>query len=173
MNTQKLVEKYIPLANKLAFNKKQTLPKFIDIEELRSAAYLGLTEAANRFDESRGIAFSTFAYPRILGAIIDFVRQMGWGKRNDPKRAYGLDAIEEILAPKDCNLEEMFEVIAHDVDKRTEQILRCYFIDENSMKEVGDKFEISESRISQLITQCKIRIKHNWKLENLKAELAA
>ena len=173
MNTQKLVEKYIPLANKLAFNKKRTLPKFIDIEELRSAAYLGLTEAANRFDESRGIAFSTFAYPRILGAIIDFVRQMGWGKRNDPKQVYGLDAIEEILSPLESNLEEMFEVIVYGVDKRTEEILRCYFVEENSMKEVGKKFDISESRISQLITQCKVKIKHNWKLENLKAELAA
>lgn len=172
MNTQKLIEKYIPLANKLAFNKKRTLPKFIDIEELRSAAYLGLTEAANRFDASRGIAFSTFAYPRILGAIIDFLRQMGWGKRNDSKHACNLDFIE-ILSPEYRNVDEVFEVISHGMDKRTEQILRCYFIDDNSMKEVGNKFNVSESRVSQLITQCKVEIKHNWKLEDLRAELAA
>lgn len=183
MTTQELVEKYIPLANKLAFDKKKTLPKFIDIEELQSAAYLGLTEAANRFDESRGISFSTFAYPRILGAIVDSLRQMGWGKRTDPKQAYSLNtplgetgdvSFQDMLSsPEEHNMDEMFEVISHGFNEQAEQVLRYYFIDECSMKEVGKKFGVSESRISQLITQYKTQIRSNWQYEDLQAELAA
>lgn len=181
--TQQLIEKYIPLANKLAFDRKKTLPKFVDIEELQSAAYLGLTEAANRFDESRGISFSTFAYPRILGAIVDSLRQMGWGKRTDPKQAFSLDvpvsdeadmSLKDMLAaPEEHNINEIFEVISQGFDKQAEQVLRHYFIDECSMKEVGKKFGVSESRISQLISQYKMRIRDNWEYADLQAELAA
>ncbi len=38
-------------------------------EELCQQAMLGLTLAARRFDESRGVAFSTFAVPTILGEL--------------------------------------------------------------------------------------------------------
>ena len=44
-------------------------------ENLHSAGVLGLVEAANSFDPSLGIAFRTFAYPRIRGAIVDELRK--------------------------------------------------------------------------------------------------
>lgn len=43
-------------------------------EEFVAAGYLGLVEAASRFDESRGYDFRAFAFLRIRGAIIDYVR---------------------------------------------------------------------------------------------------
>lgn len=43
-------------------------------ENLISAGTLGLVEAANKFDPSKGIAFRTYAYPRIRGAIVDELR---------------------------------------------------------------------------------------------------
>lgn len=43
-------------------------------DELIAAGYLGLVEAAERFDTDRGGEFSTFAYLRIRGAIIDTIR---------------------------------------------------------------------------------------------------
>ncbi len=43
-------------------------------EEFVAAGYLGLVEAASRFDESRGHDFRAFAFLRIRGAIIDYVR---------------------------------------------------------------------------------------------------
>jgi len=181
MTTEELVLKYIPLANKLAFDKKKTLPKHVDVEELQSAAYLGLTEAANRFDENRGISFSTFAYPRIMGAIVDQLRQQSWGKRTDPKTAYSLDPSSEddvtfkdsIIAKNENNSDEMLEVVSQDLDGQAEEVMRYYFVDECSMKEVGERFGVSESRISQLITKYKSRIKERWSESDLRIELAA
>jgi RNA polymerase sigma factor for flagellar operon FliA len=51
------------------------LPSGVDRENLESAGVLGLVEAAHRYDASRGVAFKTFAYPRIRGAILDELRR--------------------------------------------------------------------------------------------------
>ena len=182
MNTEELIIKYIPLANKIAFTKKKTLPRHVDVEELQSAAYMGLCEAANRFDEARGVTFSTFAYPRIVGAIVDYLREQSWGKRNDPKTAFSLDVslaedgipLKDMIVSKlDANTEEMLEVVSRDLDGYAENVMRCYFIDECSMKEVGERFGVSESRICQLITKYKSRIKEKWSEKDLRVELAA
>ncbi|MEM9412505.1 MAG: sigma-70 family RNA polymerase sigma factor [Planctomycetota bacterium] len=44
-------------------------------QSLYSAGVVGLVEAANSFDSSRGISFRTFSYPRIRGAIVDELRK--------------------------------------------------------------------------------------------------
>jgi RNA polymerase sigma factor for flagellar operon FliA len=46
----------------------------------------GLVEAAERFDASHGVAFATFAYYRIRGAMVDGMRAMGWYSRADYAR---------------------------------------------------------------------------------------
>ena len=56
---------------KLAVN----LPNSVDIENLESAGILGLVEASQHFDPERGVAFRSFAYPRVRGAIIDELRR--------------------------------------------------------------------------------------------------
>jgi len=44
-------------------------------ENLYSAGIVGLIQAANAYDPSRGVAFRTFSYPRIRGAILDELRK--------------------------------------------------------------------------------------------------
>lgn len=183
MNTQQLVEQYVPLANKLAYKKKKNLPNFVDIEELKSAAYMGLVEAASRYKPELGVQFSTFAYPRIFGAIHDYLREMGWGKRNESVKAFSLNTIVKtndgeysqgdlLESKKEYNSDEFMEVITFTLDNQAEQVLRYYFIDECSMKEVGEKFGVSESRVSQLIKRYKDRIRNDWDEQELR-DLAA
>jgi len=179
--TQQLVEKYIPLANKLAYQKKKVVPSFIDVDDLRSAAYLGLVEAASRFDTNLGVAFSTFAYPRISGAICDFLREQGFGKSGAPMTSLdvccdsddGVTLKDMIEAKREDKTEENFEHVTISLDSQAKAVLRHYFIDEYSMKEVGEKFGVSESRISQLIKQYKDRIRGSWSETELRLELAA
>ena len=51
------------------------LPETVDSDNLESAGILGLVEAAGQFDPTRGTAFTTFAYQRIRGAILDELRR--------------------------------------------------------------------------------------------------
>jgi RNA polymerase sigma factor for flagellar operon FliA len=67
-----------------------TLPDSVDTENLESAGILGLVEAAQQFDSSRGVPFRTFAFPRIRGAIIDELR------RNCPLPQQMLQAISHV-----------------------------------------------------------------------------
>jgi len=178
---QQLVEQYVPLANKLAFQKKRTLPRHIDVEDLRSAAYFGLVEAASRYNPERGVAFSTFAYPRISGAIHDFLRQEGYGKRGEISHVISLNGeadgegeLQDLLRAKpERNDEEFLEVVSFDLGAQAKEVLRLYFIDEHSMKEVGERFGVSESRVSQLIKRYKKRIQGRWSESELRDHLAA
>ena len=72
-----------------------------DPDDLRGYGQQGLLEAQQRFDAARGVRFSTFAYYRIRGAVLDGVRKQGWlSRRAHAKlRAYeAADATGEQLA---------------------------------------------------------------------------
>ncbi len=51
--------------------------KGIEYEELFAAGCLGLTKALNGFDKSRGMQFSTYAFPVIAGEIKRLFRDGG------------------------------------------------------------------------------------------------
>jgi RNA polymerase sigma factor (sigma-70 family) len=185
MNTmQQLVVQYIPWANKLAIQKKRTLPEFIDLEEIKSAAYLGLVEAASRYKPELNIEFTTFSYSRIWGAIHDYLREQGWKKEGQYCQMLSLDAptsadgethclADTIEAKAEQDTEECFEVITAKLGAQAKVMLRHYFIDELSMKEVGEKFGVSESRVSQLIKNYKGQIRGAWSQADLHSHLAA
>ena len=58
----------------------------LDFEELVAYGSRGLLEAADRFDPTRGVAFTTFSYYRIRGAIYDGLRETGWLTRGQRAR---------------------------------------------------------------------------------------
>lgn len=70
------VREHEPLVRKLALRLQAQLELKVDVEDLMGYGYRGLLEARERFDPTRGVAFKTFAYYRVRGAILDGVRQM-------------------------------------------------------------------------------------------------
>lgn len=66
------------------------LPPHCDKENLEQAGIVGLVETANSFDATRGVAFRTYAYPRIRGAIVDEMR------KNSPVPQQMLEYISQV-----------------------------------------------------------------------------
>jgi RNA polymerase sigma factor for flagellar operon FliA len=81
-----LVKKHLSLVEAIARKVKRTLGAAIEIDDLVGYGRKGLVEAAERFDGRAGVAFTTFAYYRIRGAMYDGVRAMGWYSRADYAR---------------------------------------------------------------------------------------
>ena len=69
-----LTMRYLPLAQALAVRMARSRPSARD--EFESAAFLALVEAAQAFDPSRSVNFTTFARYRIRGALMDLQRDL-------------------------------------------------------------------------------------------------
>lgn len=64
----------------------------VDRDDLYGFGMLGLISAADAWDPSRGLKFSTFAYTRIRGAILDELRRMDFLPRGRREKVRELDA---------------------------------------------------------------------------------
>jgi RNA polymerase sigma factor for flagellar operon FliA len=69
----RLVLEHIPLLRHLV--GRINLPPGLDRDDLIGWGMIGLLAAADSWDESRGLRFSTYAFPRIRGAILDELRR--------------------------------------------------------------------------------------------------
>ena len=69
------------LVDKIVRRLQRELDLSCDPDDLRGWGQQGLLEAKARFDPSRGVRFSTFAYYRVRGAVLDGVRKQGWLSR--------------------------------------------------------------------------------------------
>jgi RNA polymerase sigma-B factor len=71
---EQLVERFLPLAKRLAARYRGQEP----FEDLMQVASLGLVNAIGRFDPDRGLSFTSFAVPTILGELRRHFRDRTW-----------------------------------------------------------------------------------------------
>ena len=97
---EELVERFLPLARQLARRyQRQNEP----LDDLMQVASMGLVKAIDRFDPSRGTAFSTYAVPTILGELKRYFRDSGWAvhvPRGMQERVMKLDQASQELHRK-------------------------------------------------------------------------
>ena len=77
-----IVERYGPLVKRIAHHLLARMPSSVMVEDLIQAGLIGLMEAANKYDVSKGASFETYAGIRIRGAMIDDVRRGDWAPRS-------------------------------------------------------------------------------------------
>lgn len=200
------------------------LPPSVERDDLYGAGVIGLIEAVERYDASRGIAFTTFAELRVRGAILDNLRSLDWASRTTRRRsreiqdAYsqieqenqrtateeevaskmkiplaelreslqdlrglkitdlderdeetGLSAMDTIRDTATSPLEKIEDnqkrrLLAQAIEKlpeRERQVVALYYLEELTMKEIGEVLGVTESRVSQLRTQAIVRLRAN------------
>lgn len=73
-----LVERHAPLAE---FFARRFVHRGQPLDDLRQVALVGLLKSVERFDADRGVKFSSFAAPTILGELKRHFRDRGWAVR--------------------------------------------------------------------------------------------
>jgi len=70
-----VLKKFIPLVKYIAGRVIVGKSRYIEFEDLISYGMIGLIDAFNKFDSSKGVKFSSYASIRIKGAMIDELRK--------------------------------------------------------------------------------------------------
>ncbi len=157
-----------------------------DYDDLYSVGYLGLMDAAKKYDPSRGVKFSTFAVPRIRGAITDEIRRLNKASRgkNPPKMESiegnrnendkpiaeladrGLSPLDKTIL-KDQRL-ELMKTIAR-LTEMERQVIYLYYYKGYNMRKIADMIGRTEGRVSQVHSQAIKRLRN--RLARFKSDL--
>ena len=109
----KIVKEYLPQVKIWASRAKSTLPESVDIDEIYSAASLGLIECLDKFDKSRNISFGTYVEHRVKGAILDALRGMDFLSRGARSKLKMVEAAIQELRHKLGRHPAISEIAAH------------------------------------------------------------
>lgn len=115
-----LVEAYLSLVEVIASKSKSKLPSQIEIGDLVSDGFFGLVDAIDKFDESNGAKFETYASNRIRGEINDRLRDYDWVSRYSRlkfKQVLQTEAILEEELQRRPTSKDIAERLAWDLDE--------------------------------------------------------
>ncbi|MGB5157855.1 FliA/WhiG family RNA polymerase sigma factor [Desulfobacterium sp. N47] len=122
---EELILKYAPLVKYISDRLANRMPSHISRDDLNSAGIIGLFDAIENFDSSRGIKFETYASYRIRGAILDEMRKLDWIPRSVRKDIQKVETAvtaaqtklgrtpedHEIAEELGVNLEDFYKII--------------------------------------------------------------
>jgi RNA polymerase sigma-B factor len=86
---ERVIVNHLPLARALALRYRG---RGQPVDDLVQVASLALVKAADRWEPERGLAFSTFAVPTILGELRRYFRDLTWDVR-PPRRLQELTGV--------------------------------------------------------------------------------
>jgi RNA polymerase sigma factor FliA len=118
---EQLVLSYTPLVAGIANRVHQRLPPHLDRQDLVSSGMIGLLAAIDGYDPERSSTFAAYAAPRILGAIIDWLRKNDFIPRSARSRGEDLQFL---------SLEEPVRTTGADQEQRPS--LRETIVDEQA-----------------------------------------
>jgi RNA polymerase sigma-B factor len=125
MDREMLIERFLPLARQLARRYERPDEPFDDLFQV---ACLGLVNAIERFDLDRGVAFSSYAVPTIVGEIKRYFRDRTWSVR----------------VPRD--LQDLALKVARTVTDLTVRLHR-----EPTVAEIAEKVGVSEEDVLEAL----------------------
>ncbi len=117
----RIIMEFLPRINYIVNKLKQEcLPPTVTEEDLINTGVLGLMDAIEKYDPSKGVKLSTYAEIRIRGHIIDSLRKLDWVPRNIRQKAREIEnAILEVESKlgREASAEEVAEYLGISVDE--------------------------------------------------------
>ncbi len=174
-----LILEHIPLIKYHAYRLASQLPPNIEINDLINAGVLGLMDAIEKFEPSRGVKFKTYAELRIRGAMIDSLRELDWAPRSLRKKSKELSKVSqklqqelgrevsdhEICAEMGIELEELYKL----EDQLTGLSIGSFY---DASRRFGEEDSDAESLINYYPDDVEKGPPHVFEKEELKQILA-
>lgn len=130
------------------------IPRHV-INDLFSVAMLALAEAADRFDESLGWRFLTFACHVVRGALSDWLRDSNHGRRVGSREFYSRlvpinssDAQPRLPSEPERWSDEEWELLLADLPIQQRQVLILIFRDDLPRPEVARRLRVSPETVT-------------------------
>ncbi|MDQ1106602.1 RNA polymerase sigma factor for flagellar operon FliA [Nocardioides zeae] len=93
-----LITSHVALVGHIVRETMNRVPAHVSRDDLTSAGLTALVQAAQSFDEERGVPFTRYAARRVRGAILDELRSVDWASRSVRRRARDLEETRSRLA---------------------------------------------------------------------------
>ena len=226
-----LILEHMSLVRYLVGRIAPQLPPHLDRQDLMSCAVVGLINAANRFDKTRGVLFKTFAEQHIRGTIIDELRSYdvlsrttrdkykklerqiivlehelgrnptgeevaaslgitldGYYQLLDEVHVISFISLDDSSDDEEGNVLSLADVLSNRDEKNPQQqvmmqqmakalgdaiealpekerlAVTLYYSEDMNLKEIGDTLGLTESRISQILSQAMVRLRGKLRL---------
>jgi RNA polymerase sigma factor for flagellar operon FliA len=168
-----LLEQHTVLVKRIAYHLMARLPASVMVEDLIQSGMVGLLEAMNNFDASKGASFETFAGIRIRGAMLDEIRKGDWTPRSVHRNSrmiseaiaqleaeLGRDVTDQEVAEKlDISLNEYHHML-NDVSSGKIIGIEDLGVSDDTLQiaeqhQIDDPYhEIEQANFRQVLSQC-------------------
>jgi len=148
---ERVIAQHAPLVKRIAHHLLGRLPNTVQLDDLIQSGMIGLLEAAQKYDATKGASFETYAGIRIRGAMLDEMRRGDWAPRsvhrNARRVAAAIRAVEtrkvkeasdqEIAAELGVSLDEYFAMLTDAAGRK------LFSFDELPTDDNGDSMVVS------------------------------
>ena len=180
MTPNDLINKYLDLPRievlSMVSKRNWRLPPYMDLEDLIQAGYIGLIDAANKYNKEKGV-WINYARIRIRGSVIDWMRAASWSTRTDRVKAkkndqelrhmFGGDPIKlinsiELTSNIDSKLEteDFLQWFLSGLSEDNKRIIYMYYAFDFTMRQIGKELNLTESAICLRLKKIEKWIEH-------------
>ncbi|HJX16233.1 MAG TPA: FliA/WhiG family RNA polymerase sigma factor [Candidatus Deferrimicrobiaceae bacterium] len=151
-----LVNEFLPGIRYHASIMKLRLPPNVEMDDLVSSGVVGLLDAAEKFDSTRGIKFKTYAEFRIRGSMLDYLREMDWFSRAARQNANRLEnayARLEALLGRPPLEEEVAKEMKISITELRKQLALFSGLSVFSLDEPEDEYSVGNTAVQRILTE--------------------
>jgi len=148
-----LLRQHLPMVQQIA-RRLNRCYSWVDRDDLRGYASLGLALAARSFDPGRGIPFARYAATKATFLAVDEMRRDGLVQRDRRGRhprmvPLQMDICDPGARDRRDRVEkrDLCEALLRKIRSEDRQLLLMYYADELTFREIAEVFSISESAV--------------------------
>jgi RNA polymerase sigma factor for flagellar operon FliA len=131
MDRDTAIRQYAPLVKYVVGRLAIGLPAILDYEDILSYGTIGLIEALDRYDDSKGVKFETYAISRIRGSIIDALRALDRLPRSVRQKAKKLDQLQTSMTVelgREPTEPELAEAMGMTIEQYNHTLVDCSWV---------------------------------------------